>query len=100
MIYLITVSLIWAFSFGLVKTGLSGLDPHFLAFGRILCALPLFLPFLVVKSLNRSLTIRLLLIGAMQYGVCYLAYLFAFQYLDSHQVALFAIMMPLYIVFI
>lgn len=100
MLYLLVVSIIWAVSFGLVKATLSGLDPHFLAFARLACAIPIFIPLFSKKGLTAFLSMKLLFIGAMQYGVCYLAYMSAYQYLNGHQVALFAILMPLYIVLI
>ena len=35
MIYLVIVSVIWAFSFPLIKLHLTGLDPSFVAFARM-----------------------------------------------------------------
>ena len=46
MRYLVIVSLIWAFSFGLIKTYLVGLDPFVVSGIRIGIALLVFLPFL------------------------------------------------------
>ena len=34
--YLIFVSLLWGFSFGLIKNQLTGLDPNFVSFVRLL----------------------------------------------------------------
>lgn len=98
MIYLIIASLIWAFSFGLVKGHLVNLDPSFVAWGRIVLALPVFLPFLRFKSLNLRLAMHLVLIGSIQYGLLYSCYIQAFQYLDSYQIALFTIFMPIYVI--
>lgn len=97
MIYLIIASLIWAFSFGLVKSNLIDLDPSFVAWSRILLALPVFLPFFRLRSLNIRLATHLFLIGTVQYGLLYSCYIQAFQYLDSYQIALFTIFMPLYV---
>lgn len=97
MIYLMIASLIWALSFGLVKGNLVDLDPSFVAWARILLALPVFLPFFRLKSLNICLAIHLFLIGAIQYGLLYSFYIQAFQYLDSYQIALFTIFVPLYV---
>jgi drug/metabolite transporter (DMT)-like permease len=104
MKYLIIVSLIWAFSFGLIKTcligSLSGVDPTFVAWARMVIALPIFLPFLRWRRLPGSIAIRLVLIGAVQYGVMYITYLQAYLYLEAYQVALFTIFTPLYVTLI
>lgn len=100
MPYLILVSLIWAFSFGFIKKNLAGLDPAFVAWARMVIALPLFLPFLRVKRLSPALKGRLILIGAVQFGLMYITYLQAFRWLDAYQVALFTIFTPLYVTLI
>lgn len=104
MLYLLTVSIIWAFSFGLIKHclvgGLSGLDPSFVAWSRMAIALPVFLPFLSCRRLSRGLSVRLIVIGAVQYGLMYATYLQAFRFLDAYQVALFTIFTPLYVTLI
>ncbi|MDX9865812.1 MAG: hypothetical protein RBT34_13495, partial [Anaerolineaceae bacterium] len=46
MIYLLVVSLVWAFSFGLIKGNLVGLDAVFVAGMRLLISLLVFLPML------------------------------------------------------
>jgi len=104
MKYLIIVSLIWAFSFGLIKTcligSLSGIDPTFVAWARMVIALPVFLPFLRLKQLSRPLVVRLLVIGGVQYGMMYISYLQSYRYLEAYQVALFTIFTPLYVTLI
>lgn len=100
MVYLIAVSIIWAFSFGFIKTNLMGIDPTFVAWARMVIALPLFLPFLRLKRLPVSVAARLILIGVVQYGLMYITYLQAFRYLDAYQVALFTIFTPLYVTLI
>ena len=100
MIYLILTSLIWAFSFGLIKTNLGNLDPNFVTLMRMAFALTIFMPFLRVKNIPKLQIIQLLLIGAIQYGVMYLCFLRAFQYLDAYQTALFATMTPIYVILI
>ena len=101
MIYLIVVSLIWAFSFGLIKTyligSLAGVDPTFIAWARMAIALPVFLPFLRLKRVPRPVAGRLFIIGIVQYGLMYITYLQAFRYLEAYQVALFTIFTPLYV---
>ena len=104
MSYLIIVSVIWAFSFGLIKTyligNLAGIDPTFVAWARLTIALPVFLPFLRLKRIDRTLAIRLFFIGAVQYGLMYISYLQAYRYLDAYQVALFTIFTPIYVTLI
>ncbi|MBT7310323.1 EamA family transporter, partial [bacterium] len=47
MIYLIIASLIWAFSFGLIKTQLASLDPIAVSSVRLLLAVLVFTPFIL-----------------------------------------------------
>ncbi|MDO9086107.1 MAG: EamA family transporter [Anaerolineaceae bacterium] len=97
MVYLLVVSIIWAFSFGLIKNQLAGLDANFIAAARLLISLLVFIPFLRVKGLTKKHTGWLLLVGAVQYGVMYIAYNYAFQYLKAYEVALFTIFTPIYV---
>lgn len=100
MIYLIIVSLIWAFSFGLIKGQLSGLDSHFISFARLAISF-LFFSFFLRKKLFISKQIKILMsIGAIQFGLMYILYIYAYNFLDAWQVALFTIFTPLYVVLI
>jgi drug/metabolite transporter (DMT)-like permease len=100
MLYLFIVSLIWAFSFGLIKNQLAGLDASFVAAARLLISLLVFLPFLRLRGVSRRLGLSLALTGAVQYGLMYVAYLYAFRYLQAYEVALFTIFTPLYVTLI
>jgi drug/metabolite transporter (DMT)-like permease len=100
MLYLIVVSFIWAFSFGLIKTSLAGVDPIFIAAARLGLALLVFLPFLRIGKVDRSTALRLVVCGAVQYGAMYIAYLYSFRYLQAYQIALFTILTPLYVTLI
>ncbi len=100
MSYLLTVSFIWAFSFGLIKGNLTGLDPNFVSFCRMALALLVFLPFFRLKNLHRSLALKLMLIGMVQYGLMYCSYIYSYQFLKAYQVALFTIFTPLYVTLI
>lgn len=100
MLYLLLVSLVWAFSFGLIKGQLTSLDPNFVAAVRLMIALAVFLPFLRLKDVPRRLRLRLLLTGAVQYGIMYIAYTASFKYLQAYEVALFTIFTPLYVTLI
>ena len=100
MVYLLFVSLLWAFSFGLIKGNLAGLDASFVASARLLLSGLVFLPFLRPRGIGRSLKLRLTGIGALQYGVMYLTYIAAFRYLKAYEVALFTLFTPLYVTLI
>ena len=100
MLYLFLVSLLWAFSFGLIKGGLSGLPSSSVAFMRLLIAFAAFVPFLRLRRLQSGGAVRLLLTGAVQYGLMYLLYIRAFQYLQAYEVALFTVFTPIYVTLI
>jgi len=98
--YLIAASFIWAFSYGLIKVNLTSLDPNFVTFCRLTCALPLFLPFLRIRKLSAKDSGYLIMIGAVQYGLMYLCFIRSFQYLNAHQAALFTTLTPFYVILI
>ena len=98
VVYLIAVSLIWAFSFGLIGRYLGGVDPSFVSAVRLGIALVVFLPFLRGAAAPPADRWRLVGCGAVQFGLMYVAYISAFAYLPSHLVALFSVLTPLYVV--
>jgi drug/metabolite transporter (DMT)-like permease len=98
MSYLFLVSLIWGFSFGIIKHSLSGIDSSFIAFARLFISLLVFIPFLNLKPVKPQLFLKLLLIGSLQFGVMYLCYIEAFRYLAAYEVALYTVFTPLYVV--
>lgn len=100
MIYLAVVSIIWAFSFGLIGSSLAGLDSFLVATLRLGIASVAFLFMLRIKSIGLIDHARLVLMGAIQFGVMYGCYMKAFQYLPSHIVAIFSITTPVYVVLI
>lgn len=93
---LIFVSLIWAFSFGLIGQQLADLPPAWTACVRLGLASLVFLPF--VKRIPWRDAVVLSLIGAIQFGWMYAAYMASFHYLQSYEVALFTTTTPLFIV--
>ncbi len=97
MPYLIAVSLLWAFSFGLIKDRLAGLDAAFISAARLGLALLVLLPFFRWRGLTASLALRLTGLGAVQFGLMYLAYNASFQYLQAHEVALFTLSTPIFV---
>lgn len=100
MLYLFLVSLFWAFSFGLVKTNLATIHPVLISMIRLGVALLVFLPFLRIRGLQKSLLLKFLLIGAIQFGLMYIFYNTAFQYLKAFEVALFTIFTPIFVTLI
>jgi len=97
MVLLLIASFIWAFSFGLIKKYLGGLDAGFVACVRIGLSFLLFLPLLRPRKTPWPLARRLVLIGAVQFGLMYVFYIQSFRHLAAHQVALFTIFTPLYV---
>ena len=100
MIYLIFVSILWAFSFGLIGSALAGLDSFFVAALRLVCASCVFLFFLKPSAIGKGSRIRLFLYGAIQFGLMYSCYMKAYHYIPSHLVALFSVFTPIYVVLI
>lgn len=96
MTELVIVSLIWAFSFGLIGNHLAGLPPAWLGWIRLGFSALVFLPFLRRVPIKTALA--LFVIGAVQFGFMYLAYMTSFRYLKSHEVALFTVMTPIFVV--
>jgi hypothetical protein len=95
MIHLVIVSLVWAFSFGLIGNQLAGLPPAWLAWIRLAISAAVFLPF--VRRMPAKSALALFAIGAVQFGFMYLAYMTSFRYLQSHEVALFTVVTPLFV---
>ena len=100
MIYLALVSLIWAFSFGLIGSSLSGVDSFLVATLRLGVASIIFLPFLRLKEIGSIDRFRLIIYGAIQFGFMYAFYMRAYQFIPSHLVAIFSILTPVYVVLI
>ncbi len=97
MIELLIVSLLWAFSFGIIKDNLSGLDPSFVACARLGIAFLTLLPFLRLRRVTPKQAVQLISIGAVQFGIMYISYNYAFQYLKAYEVALFTVFTPIYV---
>ncbi|MFD2165769.1 EamA family transporter [Thalassotalea euphylliae] len=93
---LLFVSVLWAFSFGLIKGQLTGVDPTLVAAIRLLLCALVFLPF-IKFSTNNSYSLKLLGLGAVQFGVMYWAYIQSYQYLPGYLVAVFTIFTPIYV---
>jgi len=93
---LIFVSVLWAFSFGLIKGELTSLPPSLVAALRLLICTLIFLPFIKFNTPNR-VSIKLLALGVIQFGIMYWAYIQSYQYLPGYLVAVFTIFTPIYV---
>jgi len=100
MLYLVITSFVWAFSFGLVKGQLTGVDPMAVSTIRLALAALVFGPFLRLGRIPFVAQVRLALIGALQFGLMYVLYLQSFHHLKAFEIALFTVFTPLYIVLV
>lgn len=101
MAYLYFSTALWAFSFSLIGVYLAGqVDPWFSVFIRILLASLVFLPWLKIRNISRSLIGKIMAIGAIQLGLMYCFYYHAFLFLTVPEVVLFTIFTPLYVTLI
>ena len=94
---LMAVSIIWAFSFGLIKGKLTGLDSGLVASIRLILCFLCFVPF-IFKVSDEKMRIRLMILGVVQFGIMYLAYIKSYQYLPGYLVAVFTIFTPFYVI--
>ncbi|WP_019026023.1 DMT family transporter [Colwellia piezophila] len=98
MAYLISVTLLWAFSFSLIGVYLAGqVDAWFSVLMRIGLAMLVFLPFLRFNEISWQTAVKLMAIGAIQLGLMYVFYYQSFLYLSVPEVLLFTVMTPIYI---
>lgn len=95
---LTAVSLVWAFSFGIIRSTLAGLDPSLVACLRMLLACLVMLPFLRVGRLPFRAVILLLAAGAVQFGLMYTVYIESFRSLEAWEVAMLTVTTPLFVV--
>ncbi|MBU2493725.1 MAG: EamA family transporter [Bacteroidetes bacterium] len=100
MIYLLIVSVLWAFSFGIIKGNLTGLDSNFVAFVRLFIPFIIFVPFLKISGLKNKIKISLIFNGGIQFGLMYIFYIYSFQFLKAYEIAVFTILTPLYVTLI
>jgi drug/metabolite transporter (DMT)-like permease len=95
--YLLVVSFIWAVSFGLTKGKLAGLDSAFISAARLSLALLVFLPFLRLTGISRKTALQFFAIGALQFGVMYLALNESYRHLAAHEIVLFTLTTPVFV---
>jgi drug/metabolite transporter (DMT)-like permease len=97
MLPLVVVSLLWAFSFGLIKRHLAGVDATFVAAARLGLALLVFLPLLRFRGVAPRTLLHLLALGAVQFGLMYLCYIESFRYLRGYEVAVYTLTTPVFV---
>ncbi|HPH40776.1 MAG TPA: DMT family transporter [Candidatus Fermentibacter daniensis] len=91
------VSIVWAFSFGIIRSSLSGLDPSLVACLRMLLASLVMLPFLRAGRLPVRAVLLLMATGAVQFGLMYAVYIESFQSLEAWEVAMLTVTTPLFV---
>ncbi|OGQ88285.1 MAG: hypothetical protein A2289_22995 [Deltaproteobacteria bacterium RIFOXYA12_FULL_58_15] len=96
--YLVFTSLIWAFSFGLIKHNLTGYDPLAISLARLSISALVFTPFLHPRRVGRRLILHGIGLGAVQFGIMYWLYVESFEHLPAYGVALFTIFTPFYVI--
>ncbi|AZQ84114.1 DMT family transporter [Colwellia sp. Arc7-635] len=95
---LISVTLMWAFSFSLIGVYLAGqVDAWFSVLIRVALATLVFLPFLKLGQIKVKVALQLMVCGAFQLGIMYGFYYQSFLYLSVPEVLLFTVMTPIYI---
>jgi len=97
VIYLVIVSILWSFSFGIIKYGLPGIDSAYISFARNLIALVFFSTLTIYNFKKFSFDLRLILIGAIQFGLMYVFYIQSYEYLPAYLIATFTITTPIFV---
>lgn len=97
MIYLVIVSILWSFSFGIIKYSLSGVDSSYISFIRSLIALLFFSSISIYNIKKFALDLKLILIGALQFGFMYIFYIQSYAYLPAYLIATFTITTPIFV---
>lgn len=95
MIYLLIATICFSLSFGLIKSQLSMLPSDYVIMLRLLFAIIIFIPFL--RKFNIKTHIKAYLIGIVQFGIMYIAFLEAFKYLQGNEIALLTTTTPVFV---
>lgn len=99
MIYLVAITILWAFSFSLIGVYLAGqVDAYFSVLTRVALATLVFLPF--IRRIPVKPALSLMALGAIQLGCMYLFYYQSFLLLSVPEVLLFTILTPVYVTLI
>ena len=94
---LLLASLLWSLSFGLIKETLAGYDPRAVAAARLALAALAFSPWLRRAAPTGGERVRLMALGAVQFGLMYVLYIASYATLPASAVALFTVLTPLYV---
>jgi carboxylate/amino acid/amine transporter len=97
MFHLLIVSVIWGFSFVIIKSTLTTLDSNFVSFVRMLLSFLFFLPFIRPSGIRLLDKLQLMLIGGVQFGLMYIAYIAAYRSMPAYLIALFTTTTPLFV---
>jgi drug/metabolite transporter (DMT)-like permease len=97
---LLGASLLWAFSFGLIKAHLTTIDPWFVTFARLALAALAFLPWTWRRRPPRAVIGPAMALGAIQFGLMYVLYTTSFAFLPAYGVALWTVFTPFYVLLI
>jgi drug/metabolite transporter (DMT)-like permease len=97
VLYLILVSIIWGFSFIIIKGTLVSLDSSFVSLIRMMFSFVIFIPFIRIKGIRVSDQLRFMFIGGIQFGLMYVAYVASYQYMPAHMIALLTTTTPLFV---
>ena len=97
MSYLIIVSILWSFSFGIIKYGLGGVDSSYISFIRSLIAFLFFSSISIYNIKKFSFDLKLVIIGAIQFGLMYVFYIQSYAYLPAYLIATFTITTPIFV---
>ena len=96
MVYLVAITILWAFSFSLIGVYLAGqVDAYFSVLTRVALATVVFLPF--IRRVPPLLAAKLMLLGAIQLGCMYVFYYQSFLMLTVPEVLVFTILTPIYV---
>ncbi|PLY06311.1 MAG: EamA family transporter [Desulfuromonas sp.] len=99
MVYLVAITILWAFSFSLIGVYLAGqVDAYFSVLTRVVLATLVFLPF--IRRVPTGLALKLMGLGAIQLGCMYVFYYQSFLLLTVPEVLLFTILTPVYVTLI
>jgi carboxylate/amino acid/amine transporter len=99
MVYLVSITLLWAFSFSLIGVYLAGqVDSYFSVFMRVALASLMFLPLL--RPIQLKPAFQLMALGAIQLGLMYVFYFHSFTLLSVPEVLIFTILTPIYVTLI
>jgi len=93
MIYLLIATILFSFTFGLINNQLVTLPSEFVVFIRLLIAGLIFIPF---SRFTHNIT-KPILIGIIQFGIMYLCFIKAFQYLQGNEVAILTTTTPIFV---